>query len=66
MPVTQVRRQAAPLATVLDHIKHRVECLQIGYLDVAALHRQAVGDFLVLGLSELHSWRFSSLNMQIV
>ena len=50
----QVLGQAAPLATVLDPIQHGVERLQIGHLDIAALHRQAVRDFLVLGLSELH------------
>ena len=54
------------LATVLDHVKQGVEPLKIGQLDVATLHRQTLRNLLVLGLDELHGWRFSRLNMMIV
>ena len=60
VPVAQVLGQATPLAAVLDHVEHGVERLQVGQLDVAALHRQAVRDFFVLGLGELHGWIFQS------
>ena len=51
VPVAQVRRQTAPLATVLEHVKYGVEHLKIGQLDVATVHRQAVCNFFVLGCS---------------
>ena len=54
VPVAQVRRQTAPLAAVLDHVEYGVEHLQVGQTDIAALHRQAVRNLLVLGLAELH------------
>ena len=58
VPVAQMAGKAAPLAAVLDHVEHGVERLQIGQLDVATRHRQAVRDFLVLDLSQLHGWIF--------
>ena len=55
----QVQGQLAPLAAMLEHVKHGVESLQIGQSDVAALHWQAVGYFFILNLAELHCRIFS-------
>ena len=41
---------------MLDHVEYGVEYLQVGQTDIAALHRQAVRNLLVLGLAELHGW----------
>ena len=50
MPIAKMLRQAAPFAAMLNHIQQRVEPLQIGHADVAALARQAIGDALKLVL----------------
>ena len=55
MPVAKLFGQATPFATVLYHIKERIEQLQIGHTHVAALPRQAVGDPLILTFGKLHA-----------
>ena len=54
MPVAHMTGQAAPFATVLNHIKKSVEQLQIGHADIAALSREAISDTLILALGEFH------------
>ena len=55
MPVAKLFGQTPPFAAVLDHIKERIEQLQIGHAHVAALPRQTIGDPLILTLSKLHA-----------
>jgi len=50
VPITKMLRQTAPFAAMFDHIKQRVEQLQIGHPDVAALAGQAIGNALKLAL----------------
>jgi len=65
MPVAQMLGQAAPLATMLDHIKQSIEKLQIGHADIAALSRQAISDTLILTLSELHDRSLPVLSLLV-
>ena len=50
MPITKMRRQTAPFTAILHDIQQRVEQLQIGDVDVAALAWQAVSNALKLAL----------------
>ncbi len=54
VPVAKVFGQAPPFAAVFNHIKQRIEQLQIGHAHVATLSRQAIGDPLILTLGKLH------------
>jgi len=61
MPVAKLLGQSPPFAAVLNHIKQRIEQLQIGHAHVPALPRQAIGDPLILSLSKPHT-RHLALN----
>ena len=65
MPVAKLFGQSPPFAAVLNHIKQRIEQLQIGHAHVAALPRQAIGDPLILTLSKPHTHHLA-LNYRIV
>jgi hypothetical protein len=54
VPVAVMRRQGAPFASLLGHVKDRVEHLEIGQADIAPLLRQARGNQFELFGSDLH------------
>lgn len=54
MPVAQTLGQATPFATMLDHIKQRIEQLQIRHAHIAPLSRQAISNSLILTLCDFH------------
>ena len=55
MPVTEARRQPAPLAAVLGHIQDRVKHFEIGEAHIAALTRKASLYPTILGLCDFYS-----------
>ena len=55
MPIVLSGRQPPPLATVLGDIQNRVEHLQVGQFDVAALNGQDRCNAFVLIFCNLHA-----------
>jgi len=55
VPVAEALGQSSPFAAVLGNVQDRIEHLQIGQADVAALPGQTTLDLLVLGLGDLHA-----------
>jgi hypothetical protein len=55
VPVANARRQTAPLAAVLCDVQDRVERVQVGEIDVAALGWQVVLDLLEPSWCDLDS-----------
>lgn len=55
VPVAEPLGQTAPLAAMLGHVQDRIEHLQIGQADIAALPRQAVFYLRELNWRDLHS-----------
>ena len=55
VPVAEALRQATPFSTVFSDVQDRVEHLQIGQADVAALLRQTVFDLGELSWGDLHN-----------
>jgi hypothetical protein len=54
VPVPEPLGEATPFAALLGDVQDRVEYLQIGERDVAALRRQASLDVTILSLGEFH------------
>ena len=54
VPVSEVLRQATPLAAVLGHLQNGVEYLQVREADIAPLPRQQRRNELVLYPGEFH------------
>lgn len=55
VPIAKAFGQAAPLASVLCHVQHGIDHLQIGHADIASLKRQAVLDTGKLFSCDLHA-----------
>ncbi|MGF6851350.1 hypothetical protein OKW29_000236 [Paraburkholderia sp. CI3] len=54
VPSTKTLGQSTPFATVLGHIKNRIQHLQVCPAYIAALSRQAMLDPLILGFGDFH------------
>jgi len=57
--------QRAPLAALLGDVQDGVEHLKIGQTDIAALHRQAVLNKVVLGFCDFHDRSISCINRSV-
>lgn len=58
MPVAESLGQAAPFATMLGYVQHRIDYLKIGHTDVATLLGQAIFDEGELLGRDLHAEHF--------
>lgn len=60
VPVAESLGQTAPLASVLCHVQHGIDYLQIGHAYVASLQRQTVLDACELLGGDLHAEQYQA------
>jgi len=54
VPAAEPLGKPPPLATLFRHIQNRVQRLQVGQTNIAALHRQAIFDARILLFRDFH------------